>query len=94
MVTFWVTGCIKPHCGWVDESESHEAVCAAAKRHEANNAGHETVLHERQERGKKKPYRKPELIEYGNVAQLTAGSNGARLDMHNMSLKTFKSSSS
>jgi len=36
----------------------------------------------------KKPYRRPQLIEYGNVAQLTAGANGSRVDMHNMKSKT------
>src|SRR5215472_9752393 len=36
----------------------------------------------------KKPYRRPELIEYGNVAQITAGANGSRVDMHNMKSKT------
>ena len=29
---------------------------------------------------KKKPYKKPELIDYGNVAQLTAGNNGSNMD--------------
>lgn len=29
---------------------------------------------------KKKPYKKPELTCYGNVAQLTAGNNGSNMD--------------
>jgi len=29
---------------------------------------------------KKKPYKPPKVTEYGNVARLTAGANGSRLD--------------
>jgi hypothetical protein len=28
----------------------------------------------------KKPYKPPQVIEYGNVVRLTAGSNGSRMD--------------
>ena len=73
MTTIHTARWLEPHCVWGDESESQEAVCAAAKKHEADNSGHKTHLHGRYERGEKKPYRTPELIEYGNVRQLTAG---------------------
>jgi hypothetical protein len=36
----------------------------------------------------RKPYKPPEVTEYGNVARLTAGGNGSRMDKgHDMAIK-------
>jgi hypothetical protein len=32
----------------------------------------------------KKPYKPPQITEYGNVTRLTAGMHGSHFDMHNM----------
>ena len=80
MTTIWTTRCLEWRCDWGDESESYEAVCAAAQRHEAEHAGHQTHLHGRYEQGQKKPCRASELIEYGIVRRLMAGAGGAMFD--------------
>ena len=49
MTTIYTAHCLEQHCVWGEESESYEAVYAAAKGHEEHH-DHETVLHSRYKR--------------------------------------------
>ena len=80
MTIIWTTRCLEWRCGWGDESESYEVVCAAAQRHETDHAGHQTHLRGRYEWRQKKPCPAPELIEYGIVRRLMAGAGGSMFD--------------